>query len=198
MFEENAKTPVSWGDYKCANSGGTYNKLLVESTVEGFSLRLLHHEVVAEWLLCRQETAVPATAIDEATCFFAKSQGILSTNALVMLQPVGIVDSIILGYSFSETHGLNSSSNAVPTCRRFVFDTTNWEYLELFWFSNATVTASWMKFFPDGKRTRYFVLYEAPPEGKLPYKLLHSFELIGYRTSLSEVHQKLNVVPNPL
>ncbi|GJQ12394.1 hypothetical protein GpartN1_g4185.t1 [Galdieria partita] len=193
MFEEHGKTPVSWDDYKCTNT-----RLLVETTVEGFSLRLLHHEVVAEWLLCRQETAVPATAIDEATCFLAKSQGIISTNSLVMLQPIGMVDSILLGYSFSETHGLNSPSSAVPTCRRFVFDTANWEYLELFWFSNSTVTASWMKFFPDGKRTRYFVLYEAPPEGKLPYKLLQSFELIGYRTTLPEVSQKQNGIQDNL
>jgi len=185
MFEEHGNTtPMSWN--KCP-SNDIRGQPLVENTSEGFSLRLLHHEVVAEWLLCRQETAVPATAIDEATCFVANSQGIVSADTLIMLYPVGMVDSILLGYSFSETNALNNPSKAAVTCRRFAFDTTHWEYLELFWFSNATVTVSWIKFFPNGKRIRYFVFYEAPPEGKLPYKLLHSFELIGYRSTIPKV-----------
>lgn len=41
--------------------------------------------------------------------------------------------------------------------------------------------ASWLKFANSSHRIRYFVLYEAPPHGKLPFKLLKSVELVLQR-----------------
>eukprot|EP00871_Galdieria_phlegrea_P004941 jgi/Galph1/5448/GphlegSOOS_G4083.1 len=168
MFELQGKPPFDW-ETKNQATRCSYDIPLGQSSVEGFSLRLLQHQTVAEWLLCRHEFAVPATIIDEASCFFVNSHGLVNCDALLMLQPIGIVDSILLGYSFGQAHELKSSSNAEITCQRFAFDVNNWEYLELTWYANATVNASWAKFLPSGQRTKYFVLYEAPPEGKLPY-----------------------------
>eukprot|EP00871_Galdieria_phlegrea_P002948 jgi/Galph1/3654/GphlegSOOS_G2339.1 len=54
--------------------------------------------------------------------------------------------------------------------------------VQLHWFEETkTVLACWFQFTSTNHRIRYVVLYEAPPVGKLPYKLIRSLEIIAER-----------------
>ncbi|EME27310.1 uncharacterized protein Gasu_51640 [Galdieria sulphuraria] len=150
-----------------------------------YSLRLLQHEVAREWLLAREEPKLPPSFMDSSLAL--RHRVFLGSKPKFvdqLFKPVGVVNGVLIGYSLANYH-LVLPADWVPTvepvCRRFALDLSNNEFLELHWFQNNTVMTSWLKFANSNHRIRYFVLYEAPPHGKLPSKLLKSVELVLQR-----------------
>ncbi|GJD11747.1 hypothetical protein Gasu2_58730 [Galdieria sulphuraria] len=103
-----------------------------------------------------------------------------------LMRPVGVVDNILVGLKLGGTFqfALPKNFSGVATSKRFVVDLKSFEKLEFHWFSNNTVLVDWMKFPTAQYRMRYLVLFEAPPPGKLPSKLLRSSEIISTREQM--------------
>jgi hypothetical protein len=160
-------------------------------------MELLSNETVREWLLCRSEPSLPATVVETAFPLRAYLQfDSFSVTCDYLVKPLGVVNGILLGYVLGDPYSFALSQNwgpmVHPACRRFVLNLETQEFLEFHWYlHNDTLLANWMKFPTSKHRLRYFVLYEAPPPGKIPFKLLSSVELVLQRTE-SGKHQMLS------
>ncbi|GJD09932.1 hypothetical protein Gasu2_41550 [Galdieria sulphuraria] len=156
------------------------------SPMNGFSFRLLDNEVTWQWLMCRKELYIPAHMIESAvgicgdTCY-----GYERERMHFLMRPIGVVDNIMLGLKLGATYpfALPKDFDGVPLCRRFAVDLENLEKLEFHWFSNGTLLVDWMQFPSEQERLRYLVLFEAPPIGKRPAKLLRSTEVVSLKDS---------------
>ncbi|EME27613.1 hypothetical protein Gasu2_40370 [Galdieria sulphuraria] len=156
-----------------------------------FSLAMLSHPVAYEWLLKREEPSISSAFLSSAMVL--RHRMVIDNDLKTVEQLfvcVGVVNNMLIGYSFSNYH-LVLSSQWIPTCkaicRRFAYDLIRNEFLELHWFpENQTVLASWFQFTSSRFRIRYLVLYEAPPPGKLPCKLLRSLEVVAERLPSSQ------------
>eukprot|EP00871_Galdieria_phlegrea_P004465 jgi/Galph1/5019/GphlegSOOS_G3624.1 len=154
----------------------------------GFSMELLSNDTVREWLMCRSEPTLASEVVETAfplRAYLQCDSVVLTSDFLV--KPLGVVNGILLGYVLGDPYSFALSQNwgpmMHPACRRFVFNLETQEFLEFHWYlHNNTLLANWMKFPTEKHRLRYFVLYEAPPPGKVPYKLLSSLELVLQRT----------------
>ncbi|KAK4528086.1 hypothetical protein GAYE_SCF48G6020 [Galdieria yellowstonensis] len=156
-----------------------------------YSLRLLQHEVAREWLLAREEPKLPPSFMESSLAL--RHRVFLGSKPKFvdqLFQPIGVVNGVLIGYSLANYH-LVLPADWVPTVepvvRRFALDLSNNEFLELHWFQNNTVMTCWLKFASSTHRIRYFVLYEAPPHGKLPFKLLKSVELVLQRVDDAQI-----------
>eukprot|EP00871_Galdieria_phlegrea_P002138 jgi/Galph1/2925/GphlegSOOS_G1580.1 len=165
--------------------------------MSGFSMELLNNETVREWLMCRSEPTLPCTIVETAFPMRAYLQfDSFSVTSDYLVKPLGVVNGILLGYVLGDPYSFALSQNwgpmVHPASRRFAFNLETQEFLEFHWYlHNNTLLANWMKFPTKKHRLRYFVLYEAPPPGKIPYKLLSSVELVLQRTE-SGKHQVLS------
>eukprot|EP00871_Galdieria_phlegrea_P002976 jgi/Galph1/367/GphlegSOOS_G5024.1 len=152
----------------------------------GFSLRLLENEPSRAWLLCREEPRVPH-------CLFWNSARVRHSMLYgskvrildLLARPVGVVNGLLLGYSLGNYHSVFSKHWCpldAPRCRRFAMNLNSGEFMEVHWFVEANkCLIYWMHMSSSAHRARYFVLYELPPPGKLPTKLLKSVELLIQR-----------------
>ncbi|GJD12358.1 hypothetical protein Gasu2_64480 [Galdieria sulphuraria] len=138
--------------------------------------------------MCRSEPTLSSSIVETAFPLRAYLQfDSFSVTSDFLVKPLGVVNGILLGYVLGDPYSFALSQNwgpmVHPASRRFVLNLETQEFLEFHWYlHNNTLLANWMKF-PTGKhRLRYFVLYEAPPPGKIPYKLLSSVELVLQRT----------------
>ncbi|GJQ11965.1 hypothetical protein GpartN1_g3756.t1 [Galdieria partita] len=154
--------------------------------MNGFSFRLLDHEAAWQWLMCRKELYIPAHIINSAVgicgdTYYGSEKGRMH----FLMRPIGVIDNIMLGLKLGATYpfALPKDFDGVPLCRRFVVDLENLEKLEFHWFSNGTLLVDWMQFPSEQERLRYLVLFEAPPIGKRPAKLLRSTEVLSLKDS---------------
>ncbi|GJQ14478.1 hypothetical protein GpartN1_g6269.t1 [Galdieria partita] len=156
-----------------------------------FSLAMLSHPVAYEWLLKREEPTISSAFLSSSMVL--RHRMVIDSELKTVEQLfvcVGVVNHMLIGYSFSNYH-LVLSSLWIPTCRarcrRFAYDLVRNEFLELHWFpENQTVLASWFQFTCSQFRIRYLVLYEAPPPGKLPCNLVRSLEVVAERLPSSQ------------
>ncbi|GJD10145.1 hypothetical protein Gasu2_43550 [Galdieria sulphuraria] len=131
----------------------------------GFSLRLLANEPSKSWLLCRQEPVVPSSVFQNSakvrhSMIYGSKLRILD----LLVRPVGVVNGILLGYSVGNYHAVFS------------------EFMEVHWYPAANqCLIYWMHLSSSSERSRHFVLYELPPPGRLPTKLLKCVELFIQR-----------------
>ncbi|GJQ13888.1 hypothetical protein GpartN1_g5679.t1 [Galdieria partita] len=162
--------------------------------MECFSLRLIENEVVREWLMGRNEVYIPPHLVESSVGICGDTNfGNENERLHFLMRPVGVVDNILIGLKLGGTFqfALPEGFSGVATCKRFVVDLKSFEKLEFHWFSNNTVLVDWMKFPTSEYRIRYLVLFEAPPPGKLPSKLLRSSEIISTREQM--VHEKVAI-----
>eukprot|EP00871_Galdieria_phlegrea_P000062 jgi/Galph1/1056/GphlegSOOS_G5903.1 len=169
-----------------------------------FRLDILNDDTAKEWLLCRTENYIIPSIIETAYPLKAEVEiDSCISNLEVLVKPLGVVNGLLLGYVLGDPYYFalcNSWGPMVhPACRRFVLNLDTEEFVEFHWYLHSnTVLVNWMKSsiafdfrqeltvfqFPTSKhRLRYFVLYEIPEMGKLPYKLLYSIEIITQRAS---------------
>eukprot|EP00871_Galdieria_phlegrea_P002158 jgi/Galph1/2943/GphlegSOOS_G1610.1 len=152
--------------------------------MECFSLRLIEHDAVREWLMGRTEVYIPPHLVESSVGICGDTTfGDENERLHFLMRPVGVVDNILIGLKLGGTFefALPKGFNGVATSKRFVVDLKSFEKLEFHWFSNNTVLVDWMKFPTTEHRIRYLVLFEAPPPGRLPSKLLRSCEIISVR-----------------
>jgi hypothetical protein len=154
-----------------------------------FSLSaLLENDTAREWLLCRTEDSIQPSTIESAYALKAEVQVDQHLSSLELLvKPVGVVNRVLIGYVLGDPYYFALprfwGPMVHPACRRFIFDLDTGQFLEFHWYvHNNTVLVNWMKFPTSDHRIRYFILFEAPELDKLPYKLLHSVEIISERT----------------
>jgi len=157
--------------------------------MECFSLRLIENQVVREWLMGRNEVYIPPHIVESSVGICGDTKfGNENERLHFLMRPVGVVDNILIGLKLGGTFqfALPKNFSGVATSKRFVVDLKSFEKLEFHWFSNNTVLVDWMKFPTNQYRIRYLVLFEAPPLGKLPSKLLRSSEIISTREEVMQ------------
>ncbi|KAK4526369.1 hypothetical protein GAYE_SCF23G4283 [Galdieria yellowstonensis] len=151
-----------------------------------FSLQLLANEPSRSWLLCRKEPVVPSSSFQNAakvrhSMIYGTKRRILD----LLVRPVGVINGILIGYSVGNYHAVFSKQFFpidAPHCRRFALNLTSGEFMEVHWYLEASqCLIYWMHMSNSSERSRHFVLYELPPPGKLPTKLLKCVELFIQR-----------------
>ncbi|GJQ10905.1 hypothetical protein GpartN1_g2696.t1 [Galdieria partita] len=151
-----------------------------------FSLRLLANEPSKSWLLCRREPVVPCSVFQNSakvrhSMIYGNKLRILD----LLVRPVGVINGILLGYSVGNYHAVFSKQFFpidVPHCRRFALNLNSGEFMEVHWYPEVSqCLIYWMHLSSSSERSRYFVLYELPPPGRLPTKLLKCVELFIQR-----------------
>eukprot|EP00871_Galdieria_phlegrea_P001405 jgi/Galph1/2265/GphlegSOOS_G923.1 len=148
----------------------------------GFSLRLLERRPSSGWLLFREEPRVPCPLfLNSLKLRLAMYCGEKVKTLDVVMRPLGVINGVLLGYAIGNYQDVFSKDwfplNG-PHCRRFAMDLKTGEFLEVHWYNNGTCMVSWMQMSQSQQQIRYFVLYETPPPGRLPYKLKGSVELM--------------------
>jgi len=169
--------------------------------MNGFSLRLLDNEVARQWLMCRKEPYIPAHIIESSVGICGDTYyGGERERMHFLMRPIGVVDNIMLGLKLGATYpfALPKNFDGVPLCRRFAVDLESLEKLEFHWFSNDTLLVDWMQFPSEQERLRYLVLFEAPPIGKRPAKLLRSTEVVSLKDSLFSGQLRVETIEGEL
>jgi hypothetical protein len=152
-----------------------------------FSLRLLQHPVTRDFFAETVETSLPPFPTESMTGLEVtfELEGMIEKEKLLFL-PLGVVSGLFIGSVLGEPHslmnGMRQSHRSLhpPSCRRFALDLEKQELMEVSWYLDRQVLlVNWVHFPTDSHCLSYFVVYEAPPPGKLPHKLYKSVEMIS-------------------
>eukprot|EP00871_Galdieria_phlegrea_P005237 jgi/Galph1/5714/GphlegSOOS_G4345.1 len=151
----------------------------------GFSLRLLQHSATKDWLNERIERSLSPFAIERSIPLESIIEVDYTTiREKFLIVPVELVDRMLMGSTkvvgeppnIMKTVGQENIFQ--PSCRRFALDLDKKELVEI-----PT----------DEHCISYSIVYECPPDGKLPHKLFKSIEMVSSRLVSESIPLKSRV-----